>query len=236
MFKKVMVYETDDLSIFKLFPFNRDIDKKHVNLLADNMKKHGFIGVAQIVLIKQKGKSVYYIADGQHRIAAARQLGIPVRFELTEISGNREVANFIASLNTSSKAWGTKNFLKVWVKNNIPEYVKLNKVQENTGFQITPLLEAYLFTSSQKDYREGTMTFPNEQQSDRIIQQMVDLNQYLPSKAFCRRAIVKVMLNEKYNHKKMVSAIKQYVKLVGSFTENERGLKAELDNLVAKNC
>jgi hypothetical protein len=44
------------------------------------------------------------------------------------------------------------------------------------------------------------------------------------------------MRNPKYNHKKMVGAVKQYFSLVGSFTENERALKSELEKLVAKNC
>jgi hypothetical protein len=236
MFTQVTYFETKDGSIFNLLPFNRPVDKAHVRKLVESMRLHGFKGVVQIIRTKFiDGTLKYYIVDGQHRIAAAMQLGLSIRFELTELKTRKETADFIAQLNTSAKSWGTANFLSVWSSLDIQEYVKLSRIQKETGFQITPLLEAYLFTSNQDSYRKGTMTFPNEEQSDKIIKQMIDLNQYLPNKAFCRRAIVKVMLNDKYNHKKMVPAIKQYVKLVGAFTENETSLKSELDKLV-QNC
>ena len=74
------------------------------------------------------------------------------------------------------------------------------------------------------------MAFPNEKASDTIIAQMVDLNKYLPSKAFCRRSIVRIMRNPKYKHSKMIVAIKNYKNLVGDFTENEQCLKKEQHN------
>lgn len=236
-FKTITYFESTDYSIFKLLPFNRVIDKAHVKTLVNSMCLHGFKGVAQIIKTNIiDGTEQYYIVDGQHRIAAAQQLGLPIRFELTKLDTKRKTADFIAELNTSAKSWGTSNFLSVWSSLQIEEYIKLERIQKETGFQITPLLEAYLFTSNQVDYRKGRMVFTNEEQSDKIIQQMVELNQYLPSKAFCRRAIVRVMRNPKYNHKKMLPAIKQYVNLVGEFTENERSLKSELEKLVKQNC
>ena len=237
MFKSVTYFETKDYALFNLLTFNRPIDKTHVKTLVESMRLHGFKGVIQVIKTKFiDGVERYYVVDGQHRIAAAKQLGLGVRFELTELNTRQETAEFIAQLNTSAKSWGTANFLAVWSALDVPEYVKLNKIQKDTGFQITPLLEAYLYTSCQVSYRKGVMKFANESESDKIVSQMTDLNQYLPNKAFCRRAIVRVMRNPKYNHKKMLGAIKQYIQLVGSFTENERGLKAELDKLVLQNC
>lgn len=236
-FKTVSYFVSNDYSIFKLLPFNRAVDKAHVKTLVESMKLHGFKGVIQVIRTKFiNGKLEFYVVDGQHRIAAAKQLGLPICFELTDLNTRRETAEFISQLNTSAKSWGTANFLSVWSSLKIEEYVKLERVQKETGFQITPLLEAYLFTSNQADYRKGKMVFTNEELSDKIIQQMIDLNNYLPSKAFCRRAIVRVMRNPKYNHKKMISAIKQYVNLVGSFSENEQTLKSELEKLVKQNC
>jgi hypothetical protein len=237
MFKQVTFFETTDYSMFNLLNFNRKVDSAHVKRLVESMKVHGFKGVVQIIKTKFiDGVVRYYVVDGQHRIAAAKQLNLSVRFELTELQTRVETADFIAELNTSMKSWGTANFLTVWADLDIEEYVKLGRIQKETGFQITPLLEAYLFTSCQVLYRKGKMKFTNEIESDKIVKQMVDLNQYLPNKAFCRRAIVRVMRNPKYNHKKMLNAVKQYINLVGAFTENERSLKGELDKLVNQNC
>ncbi len=237
-FKNVNYFETTNYSIFNLLKFNRKVDRAHVRKLVDSMKKNGFKGVVQIIKTKfVDGVMRYYVVDGQHRIAAAQQLGIPIRFELTELKSKEEAAHFIAALNTSAKSWGTTNFLQVWSDMKIEEYVKLAQIQRETGFQITPLLEAFLETSDQTEYRKGVMKFPNEENSDKIIKQMIELNQFLPSKAFCRRAIVKVMRNPKYNHVKMKKAVADFYKLMGGgFSENERGLKAQLDTLIQNNC
>ena len=174
-FKTVTYFESTDYSIFKLLPFNREVDKAHVKTLVESMRLHGFKGVSQIIRTKIiDGTEQFYIVDGQHRIAAAKQLGLPIRFELTELKTKKETADFIAELNTSAKSWGTANFLSVWSSLQIEEYVKLAKVQKETGFQITPLLEAYLFTSNQVDYRKGRMVFTNEELSDSIVQQMIE--------------------------------------------------------------
>jgi hypothetical protein len=237
MFAEVKYLETSNYTIFFNLPFNRKVDKNHVKRLVNSMKKNGFKGVIQIVKTKFiDGVMRYYVVDGQHRLAAAKQLNIPIRFELTELKSKKETAEFIAELNTSAKSWGTTNFLEVWSAMDIREYVTLAEIQKETGFQITPLLECYLETSNQNDYRNGTMRFPNEENSDKIINQMRDLNKFLPSKAFCRRAIVRAMRNPKYNHAKMKKAVCDYVKLTGGFSENERTLRAELDRLIDNNC
>lgn len=237
MFKKVNYFESADYKIFNTLPFNRNVDKTHVKRLVNSIKKNGFKGVIQIVKTKFiDGVMRYYVVDGQHRLAAAMQLNVPIRFEMTELKTKRQTAEFLKDLNTSAKSWGTTNFLEVWSSLDIQEYVTLSKIQKDTGFQITPLLECYLETSNQNDYRDGLMRFPNEKNSDKIIQQMIELNKFLPSKAFCRRAIVKAMRNPKYNHKKMKKAIADFVKLTGGFTENEKALRAELDKLIDNNC
>ena len=236
-FEEITFFTSKDYKLFHLLPFNRDVDPTHARKLVASMKKHGFKGVLHVIKTKFVDGTVrYYVVDGQHRLSAAQQLGIKFNFELTELNTRVTTAEFIAELNTSAKSWGTSNFLDVWSALDIQEYVKLKKIQKDTGFQLTPLLEAYLFTSNHNDYRKGQMVFPNEKISDTIIAQMVDLNKYLPSKAFCRRSIVRVMRNPKYNHSKMVVAIKNYKNLVGDFTENEQCLKKELQKLMDKNC
>lgn len=236
-FKTVEHFESKDYSLFNLFGFNREIDKPHVKKLVDSMKEYGFKGVGQVIKTKFiEGVMKYYVVDGQHRLVAAQQLGISFKFELTILETQLETAKFMARFNTSAKSWGTTNFLDVWSDIKIPEYVKLKQIQKETGFQITPLLEAYLETSNQNEYRDGIMKFPNEKNSDKIISQMIDLNKFLPDKAFCRRTIVKVMRNPKYNHKKMEKAVNDYKKLMGSFPENERELRRILDKMVDANC
>lgn len=237
MFKKIEVFWTDDLSTLKLLPFNRRINKQRVAALVESMRKHGFNGIIQVIEITFiDGVKGYYIADGQHRWVAAKQLGLPICFQIKKIKSEREAIEFVADLNSTSVNWSATNFLDSWHKAGIEEYVKVKQIIDETGLQLTPVLQAFLFSSDQKEYRSGTMKFTNEEFSRLLIKQMIELNQFLPSKAFCRRTIVKIMCNPKYDHKKMLKAIKDYHKLVGGFSENERQLRAELERLMEKNC
>jgi hypothetical protein len=236
-FESVTYLQSNKYELFNYLPFNRPVDNAHVNKLMESMKVHGFKGVIQVIKTSFiEGVVKLYILEGQHRFAAAMRLGIPFKFELTELVNQNETAEFIAELNNSAKSWGTSQFLKVWSGLGIKEYVKLNKVFNDTGFQITPLIEAYTFSPNMQDFRKGALTFVNEVESDKIILRMIELNQFLPKKAFCRRQVVRMLRNPKYNHKKMKSAIQNYIQVMGGFSENERELKKELQRLMDNNC
>jgi len=191
------------------------------------MKIRGFLGC--IIVVKMN--DTYKILEGQHRFTAAMELGIPFKFEIQEIENRRELALFIATVNNSAKAWGTNQFLNVWSKMEIKEYVKLLKIQNETKIQITPLVSAYSGKSDMKAFRGGVIEFYDEIASDTIIEQIMDLKDLLPNKAFCRRAIIKVMRNKAYNHTNIKPYIERKVRQ-GGFSENENDLLRELEMLM----
>jgi len=237
VFQVVTYFMTKKYHLFHSLPFNRAVCGVHVNELAESMTKHGFKGVVQIIKTSFiEGVKRMYILDGQHRIVAAMRLGIPFAFELTELKTLEETADFISTLNNSAKGWGTSQFLKVWAGLGLPEYLKLQEVFHSTGFQITPLVEAYTYSQQMKPFRAGKMKFPNEAESDLIIEQLVEMNKFLPKKAFCRRTIIRLMRQPKYNHKTMMSAVKKYVDVCGNFSENETELREQFQKLIDVNC
>lgn len=225
-------FQSNDYSLFNFFDFNRKVDKNHVNKLAESMKVRGFRGA--IIVIKTSlvdGIERLYILDGQHRFSSAEQLGIDFKFEIVEIKTELALAQYIADVNNSSKAWGTNQFLNVWSDMKIKEYVKLQDVFTKTKIQITPLVMIYNGTSDMKAFRKGSIEFKDEAKSDVIVDQIMDLGTLLPTKAFCRRAIIKTMRDDRYNHATMKPLIERYAKVIG-FTENEVELKNELFNLL----
>ena len=231
-FETVTFFKSSNFSLFNFFTFNRVVDNNHVKTLMASMTERGFSGA--ILVIKTSifdGVERYYILDGQHRYSAAKALDIPFTFEVVNVDTEIELARYIADVNNSSKAWGTNQFLEVWADMKINEYIKLKQVKEETGIQLTPLIEAYTGQSRMVEFRKGTMKFPNESESDTIIQQLMDFKDVLPTKAFCRRTIIRLMRDENYNH----SLIKPFVfkqSKNGGFTENEKELRAELTTLI----
>ena len=103
-FEVVTYLQSDKYELFSYLPFNRPVDNAHVNKLMESMKIHGFKGVIQVIKTSFiEGVTKYYILEGQHRFAAAMRLGIPFKFELTELVSQKETAEFIAELNNSAK-------------------------------------------------------------------------------------------------------------------------------------
>ena len=227
-FNTVEVYQSDDYSKFSFFKFNRPIDKAHVKKMKESIKLRGFLGC--LIVVHMNGE--YKILEGQHRFTAIQELGIPFKFEVEEVKDEKELALFIADVNNSSKAWGTNQFLNVWSQLKIVEYVKLAKIHKETKIQITPLVSAYSGKSDMKEFRKGDIKFYDEIASDIIIEQLMDLKDVLPTKAFCRRAIIKVMRDENYNHDLMKPYIERQIRQGKPFGENENDLFKNLNRLL----
>lgn len=235
-FETVSTYKTTEYGLFNSLSFNRTVAPAHVKEIESSMKKWGFTSVINVIKTNViDGTAKFYILDGQHRFAAAMRLKIPVQFQIKELDTKKQLVEFIADLNTNFKGWGTSQFLDIWSGLNIKEYLKLTKVFQETGFQISPLIEAYTFSGSMVDFRTGKLVFPNEKQSDELIKQLSELNQYLPSKAFIRRSIIRLMRHENYNHAKMLKAVKFYTESIGAFPENEKEVQRIFLNLINNN-
>ena len=235
LFETIIFFLTDKYEIFHTLEFNRPVIKSHVKVIEESIKKWGFKGAIQVIKTDViDGIMRYYILDGQHRLAACRRLNVKVAFQVTHLETKHKVVQFISDLNTSSKGWGTSQFLKVWGGLSIPEYLKLRDVYNKTGFQITPLIEAYTFNGVMTDFRSGDLKFPNEKASDLLIEQLIELNQYLPSKAFCRRTILRLMQQDSYNHKKVMRLMPIFISSLEAqeFSENEKQLRSEFQRLI----
>src|SRR5574344_417566 len=75
------IYRSSDLSIFKLCDKNRSINQGHVKKLVKSMKVHGFLPDPIRV------SDDYIVIDGQHRLEAARKVGIPVLYFIDNTGG-----------------------------------------------------------------------------------------------------------------------------------------------------
>jgi len=233
-FSVVKFYQTTDYDIFKKLPFNRDVDMTHVKELVESMKKYGFKGTIQVIQTSFiDGKESLYNLDGQHRVAAARIAGVPVNFEVTKCTTKRETVDMISMLNNSSKSWGTDTFLKVWSDLGLDEYIMMKEILNSTGIQITPLVYALTGSLRMVEFRKGTMQFPNIEESRKIIKQLLELNQYISTKSYCRRGIIGVMRMEGYDHKKMMQAVKGYAKNL-NFPDGELAIRSLLIEFMEK--
>ncbi len=136
-----MIKTTTDYSLFSMMEQNRDIDmsNRKVKNLFKSMKDHGWL-MAFPAMARKNGSKLILI-DGQHRVAVARELGIPVRYVIED----RDID--VAQLNDTSHAWTVDDFVKRYTKEGLPDYVSLMAFSEHYGISL-PMASGLLNNTS----------------------------------------------------------------------------------------
>jgi hypothetical protein len=156
--------------------FNRPIKESHVGKMMMSVEKIGIQRAIIIIKTACFGEGVQlYFGDGQHLGKAI--LNIPVKkleghkvALINEINAVDEIIPFVSKMNSTASNWSMRNYLDAWVTHGLPDYKFLLGVHEETGYGISPLVEAYL---NRRGY--GNVTFKqgkfkaNKAQGTRVI-------------------------------------------------------------------
>ncbi|MGI4871474.1 MAG: CHC2 zinc finger domain-containing protein [Janthinobacterium lividum] len=110
------VYETTDYARFHLLPENRKVDPKHVRKLVDMIQKHNLLHLKPLDVTPDLG-----VIDGQHRLEAARELGLPIFYKVGQQLSDAD----ISTLNMAGKNWTGGDWLKYHAVKGKPAYVAL---------------------------------------------------------------------------------------------------------------
>jgi len=116
-----MIYQTIDYSIFQRMEGNRPINQLHVKRLAKSMNERGFIPAYHIVV-----NEGMILVDGQHRLEAAKSLGVPVFYVIQpdiDIHINRD-------LNSTSKGWSVNDYLDSFVEQGLTDYIAMKEFSQ----------------------------------------------------------------------------------------------------------
>lgn len=115
MDKKVAdVYETTDYSAFKRLKGNRKVSKARIRKIMESIAD-GYV-LNPIVVNENKE-----IIDGQGRLEAERELGLPVHYVIVEGAGLDDCVR----MNISGTNWTTEDYVNSYAEQGIWEYVQL---------------------------------------------------------------------------------------------------------------
>lgn len=110
------IYQTTDYELFHLLPENREIDPNHVRKLVALIGQRNLLHLKPLDVTAELG-----IIDGQHRWAAARELGVPVYYKVGEQLSEAD----ITTLNIAQKNWKGEDYLHFWTVKGKPAYQAL---------------------------------------------------------------------------------------------------------------
>jgi len=165
---------TKDYSMFKLLEFNREKERGHINNLKKELIKDNHLDIHPIIVnLKDE------VIEGQHRLAAAEELGIEVFFLKKDVAYEH-----ILKSNFTQKKWGLIDAIRFWaLKDKKASYVKLLKYTQDlkvSGRALLGLLASNLDKEVIDFIKNGEFVFPSEMFTvERIINQYKDFLAYV---------------------------------------------------------
>ncbi len=211
---KTSVQETRDYSQFSFITANRDYNRGHVEKLKIAFSEVGNLTKVQPILVNENMQ----IIDGQHRFVACSELGLPVYYTVQNGLGIKAAV----SMNILHRKWTAQDYLKTYVEQNYPEYIKFKTLLEDFGFNHSITLEYCGWGSGQtaglwggtgrlfKTFREGDLNIEHYADTRANLAKLGELAEITPF-AYTRGlaiAFLRVITNSNYDHKRMMKKMK----------------------------
>jgi hypothetical protein len=106
------VQETKDYARFSLMELNRNVNRNHVERLKRSFERDYLLAP---ILVNEH----YEIVDGQHRFAAAKEMGLPIRY----VVAKGYTIEHVKMLNHEGRNWNVMDHFMSYVKQGAPAYV-----------------------------------------------------------------------------------------------------------------
>jgi len=142
------IRETAVYTCFKYSPDQRDVKASHVRDIMESMKTWGFLP-SKPVQVYQEGKK-YVVIDGHHRLAAAKNLQIPVLF----VVESKSHIDSIGNVNSVVRKWNLANFVVMYCKRGLADYKELREY----AMLGIPLSSAAHFLNGYAGNRDGSQS------------------------------------------------------------------------------
>lgn len=201
--EKSEVLTTTNYGLFKLLRGNREINEPHLNRLIHSMSEK-YLPVPIIVNKKNE------VIDGQHRLAACKNLGLPVYY----IKGDDYDLRDVQKINSTSKRWGPNDMAYSYAELGNDNYRIYLDFREEYGFDkggSVAMLSGMTsdHSGANADFRNGLFKVKNLKYAKEAAEKLYSIEPYY--KGFKRRSFVIAMLhlfgNKSYNHKHFLAKL-----------------------------
>ena len=147
------VYETNNYDIFKRIVGNRSVEQKRVDELISSMKTNGW-KFGPILVNKN-----LEVLNGQHRVRAAKTVGIPVRYLV--IDGG---IDDVQGTNDDTR-WKMINYIHSYIERGNQNYIRLYELMKKFSASYKLILRAANISTNnitKESMMNGTFTFTDE--------------------------------------------------------------------------
>jgi hypothetical protein len=171
---KDILLETTNYKIFKNIKGNRPVLQRHIGRLIASIGQKNLLQQNPIIVNER-----YQIIDGQHRLEAAKRLGLPIWYVVVD-SGDLADAQRV---NSYVRNWKPQDFLNSYVALDNPVYLKFKELLQVYKVSVKTIL-VFIYGHSDADtydkFREGSLVITAEEfeKAERLLQAVDSLRPY----------------------------------------------------------
>lgn len=111
--------KTNEYAIFKKHPSNREINIANLRKIKLSLASKNMLHLRPIIVNEK-----YEIIDGQHRLQAAKELGLDIFYVVNENSKDFD----IVALNNNQKRWEAEDYLNYYCSQNLEHYLTFKEI------------------------------------------------------------------------------------------------------------
>lgn len=208
--------KTRDLSIFKKHEKNRKIDPNNLKKIISSIQARNLLDMRPILV-----DSELRVKDGQHRLEAAKILGIEICYQIQEDVSDEDMI----LLNVNQASWSREDFLNYYENSGSVEYLKLREFCDKNGMRANDAINLFSKFSrvdgkKSLKFKKGEFKFPNPDEiskieenlkkTDEIVDLMNNLSiakQHFLSSKRIKEAIYRIVANELVDFNKLKKKI-----------------------------
>jgi hypothetical protein len=120
--KPPKILYTEDHKSFKKILSNRDLVPAHVRNLVADIQRRNLLHLFPIIV-----NSKMEVIEGQHRVAAAKELKLGIFY----IVDDNVKSTDIAAINANRKSWSGKDYVRFYAREGRAEYKKLETIMSD---------------------------------------------------------------------------------------------------------
>jgi hypothetical protein len=204
-----MVYITTKYDQFKILTDNREVNQIHVKRLVDSFNEMHLVCP---IIVNEKME----VIDGQHRLQASIETGLPIYYIQVPGYGIKEVQR----LNANQKNWTKTDFLEMYCAQGKKVYQEFKEFMghfPDLSFQACERILVGTHNGTRQgvinghrvqmmDFQEGKLTIPNINMSYKNARKLMEFKDHYDG--FSRGAFVSAVLplfkSKNYDHKEMI--------------------------------
>lgn len=174
-----MSKHTTNYDMFKYFLCNRKIDRNNVEHIKKSILQENKLHEKPMLVTKD-----YHIIDGQHRLQAAKELGLEIYYDISE---DFELQHII--LLNNQKSWEPLDYLNFYCQNNNENYLNIMKVMNNKNCSLRNVIALAFEVDNRalrNEFRDGKIKFDDDKVKivESILDQVNDLKSHIVSRMF----------------------------------------------------